>query len=229
MGGSMVLAGLLLKIRGYGIIRIMILLKMSELGFVFYLMITLGLVGGLFAILVCMRQLDLKSFIAYSSVSHISLSLGGLLIRSILGFQRSFFMFLGHRIVSPLMFYFGNLMYERVGTRIYMRLRGVLKSFKIVGFLIFLVLLFNIGFPPLLNFVREVFIYFSVLKFNVLFRLSLRLLMVCTRVVIVKFFSKIFRSRGIQVIVRELSNREFILRVLGFMLFFWMSRLIFLL
>lgn len=219
----MVLARLLLKMRGYRIIRVLIIFKISYLGFVFYFFLFLRVLRGYLAVMVCIRQLDLKSFVAYSSVSHISLSLRGLIVSGVLRFKRAFYMFLRHRLVSPIMFFFRNLFYERIRSRIYMRVRGILKGFKYVRFFIFLVLVVNMGFPPFLNFVGEVFIYFNVLKFNLFFGVRLGLLMLITGVVMIKFFTKIFRSSRKLVISGEMNNRELVLSVLGFGLLIWIS------
>jgi NADH:ubiquinone oxidoreductase subunit 4 (subunit M) len=78
VSGSMILAGVLLKLGGYGLLRVSPIL--SRLGFGFGIVsLVLGLVGGLLVSLFCMRQTDLKSLIAYSSVAHIGIVIGGIM------------------------------------------------------------------------------------------------------------------------------------------------------
>jgi NADH-ubiquinone oxidoreductase chain 4 len=81
VSGSMILAGVLLKLGGYGLLRVFpVLFRFGfRLGIIW---VSLGLVGGLFVSLFCMRQTDLKSLIAYSSVAHMSMVIGGIMTLS---------------------------------------------------------------------------------------------------------------------------------------------------
>lgn len=80
-------------------------------------LISIGLVGGLFVSLVCLAQTDIKSLIAYSSVAHIGLVLGGLITLNLWGFIGSLVIILGHGLCSCGLFCLVNLTYERLNRR----------------------------------------------------------------------------------------------------------------
>jgi NADH-ubiquinone oxidoreductase chain 4 len=91
----MILAGVLLKLGGYGLLRVFPLLY--KFGFRFGVVwISLSLVGGLFVSLFCMQQIDLKSLIANSSVAHISMVIGGIMTLRYWGVCRSFALMVAH-------------------------------------------------------------------------------------------------------------------------------------
>lgn len=77
VSGSIILAGVMLKLGGYGIIRLFILFSLVGIS-VRVVFLTIRLVGGLIVSFICMRQTDIKALIAYSSVGHIRLVLGGI-------------------------------------------------------------------------------------------------------------------------------------------------------
>lgn len=77
MSGSIILAGIILKLGGYGFFRL-IPLYLSVVKFIRIYFVSISLVGGLIVSLICLRQRDIKSLIAYSSVSHIGIVLGGI-------------------------------------------------------------------------------------------------------------------------------------------------------
>jgi len=160
--GSMILAGVLLKLGGYGIFKSIIFSYKD-----FFLnrewLYSLGLMGSVLVCFICVRQIDLKCLIAYSSVVHIGPVLCSLVTFSWLGFNGCYFMMLSHGICSSGLFYMLNLIYERWSSRRVLILKGRIIRIPILSFWWFFLCVTNIGCPPTFNFVSEFFYYF---KFN---------------------------------------------------------------
>jgi len=122
----MILAGVLLKLGGYGLLRVFPVLY--KFGFKFGVVwISLSLVGGLFVSLFCMRQTDLKSLIAYSSVAHISMVIGGVMTLRYWGVCRAFALMVAHGLCSSGLFCLSNITYERFGRRRLLVNRGLIN------------------------------------------------------------------------------------------------------
>ncbi|YP_006341034.1 NADH dehydrogenase subunit 4 (mitochondrion) [Ciona intestinalis B CG-2006] len=170
VGGSMVLAGILLKIGGFGMMRCFMLLgEEVKLTYSVFFIMFLGVWGLLFSGIICLRLTDFKVIVAFSSVSHMSLSVSGLMSYYYWGFKGSYLMFLGHGILSPVLFLFGDLLYKRFHSRHINSLKGLISS---SSFMFYLISLFffamNFGFPPFVNFFGEIGLFMSLLSFNIL-------------------------------------------------------------
>lgn len=126
VSGSMILAGVLLKLGGYGLIRVFPLL--FRFGFVFrFIWISLSLVGGVFVSLFCIRQTDLRSLIAYSSVAHMGMVIGGIMTLRYWGVCRSYVLIIAHGLCSSGLFCLSNISYERFGSRSLLVNRGLVN------------------------------------------------------------------------------------------------------
>jgi len=118
----MVLAALLLKLGGWGILVLSPLLCKSSEVILFFLV--WPLFGRLVVRLLCLRHVDLKIIIAYSSVAHIGVLIGGLVIRIKLSVQGRFFIIIRHGLTSRGLFALANVFYQQSHTRNLVFLRG---------------------------------------------------------------------------------------------------------
>nr|QUB02930.1 NADH dehydrogenase subunit 4 [Parachiloglanis hodgarti] len=157
VAGSMVLAAVLLKLGGYGMMRMMIILGPLSQNLV-YPIITLALWGVIMTGSICLRQTDLKSLIAYSSVSHMGLVAGGILIQTPWGFTGALVLMIAHGLVSSALFCLANTTYERTHSRTMMLARGLQIIFPLTATWWFMSNLANMALPPLPNLLGELMI-----------------------------------------------------------------------
>nr|AVE15527.1 NADH dehydrogenase subunit 4 [Phyllothelys sp. 1 JZ-2017]AVE15654.1 NADH dehydrogenase subunit 4 [Phyllothelys sp. 2 JZ-2017] len=162
VSGSMILAGVLLKLGGYGLLRVFMYL--SKIGMnmnVFWL--SVSLVGGLVISLMCLRQIDMKSLIAYSSVAHMGLVIGGLMTMNIWGFYMTFLLMIAHGLCSSGMFCLANISYERLGSRSLLINKGLLNLMPSMALWWFLLSSCNMAAPPSLNLLGEIGLFNSMI------------------------------------------------------------------
>nr|BDL61409.1 NADH dehydrogenase subunit 4 [Deiratonotus japonicus] len=175
VAGSMILAGVLLKLGGYGLIRILIVFQKVGLT-LSWLWVSISLVGGIIVSLMCLRQVDMKSLIAYSSVVHMSLVLCGLMVFSWWGLMGAVVVMIGHGLCSSGLFCLANMVYERIGSRSLMISKGLLNFMPSMGLWWFLLSVGNMAAPPSLNLFGEISLIISLMSWSLLSALGLMFL-----------------------------------------------------
>nr|WVD73156.1 NADH dehydrogenase subunit 4 [Monolepta cavipennis] len=175
VSGSMILAGIMLKLGGYGLLRFMILYK----NFIFntnLFFLSISLLGGFLVSLICIRQSDMKSLIAYSSVSHMGLALGGIMTLNYWGFYGCLVMMLAHGLCSSGLFCLANILYERIHSRSLYLNKGLLNIIPSLSLWWFLLVSSNMAAPPSLNLVGEIMLINSMVGFSWLSMIFLSLM-----------------------------------------------------
>lgn len=166
LAGSILLAGILIKLGSYGFIRfVLVLFPHASVYFTPFIYL-LGVLGIIYASLTTLRQTDLKRIIAYSSVSHMGFVMLGIFSHTTLGIEGSIILQVAHGLVSSGLFIIVTLIYERHHTRILKYYRGLSIVMPLWSATFLFLTLANIGFPLTLNFIGEFSTLVSTLFYN---------------------------------------------------------------
>jgi NADH-ubiquinone oxidoreductase chain 4 len=165
LGGSIVLAAIVLKLSLYGIFRLMLpMLPKACLDYTFVIY-TIAVITIIYASFSTIRTTDVKELIAYSSVCHAAVYLIGIFSNTLQGLEGSVVLGLAHGFVSSGLFICaGGVLYDRTGTRSIYFYRGMAQLMPILGILFFILTLGNCGTPLTLNFIGEFMSLYSIVE-----------------------------------------------------------------
>lgn len=164
VSGSIILAGLFLKIGGYGLIRFIFIYEYLFLNYN-YIWYSLSIWGSIIVRLICFIQGDIKCLIAYSSVGHIGICLIGLLTISYWGLIGSYLIIIGHGLCSSGIFCMANLVYERLLSRRFFINKGLITFIPRLSLIWFILCCFNMRCPPRINFLSELIILGRIISY----------------------------------------------------------------
>nr|YP_010985633.1 NADH dehydrogenase subunit 4 [Argyresthia conjugella]WOK81905.1 NADH dehydrogenase subunit 4 [Argyresthia conjugella] len=165
VSGSMILAGIMLKLGGYGLMRMLIILQEINMKMNF-IWVVISLIGGFYVSLMCFCQVDIKSLIAYSSVAHMSIVISGIMTMNYWGFYGSYILMIGHGLCSSGMFCLANINYERLHSRSLYINKGMLTFMPSMSMWWFLLLSSNMSAPPSLNLLGEISLINSLMSWS---------------------------------------------------------------
>lgn len=194
--GSMILAGILLKLGSYGMLRFMLPVFNYANFFFAPAVYTLCIISIIYISALACRQIDMKKIIAYSSIAHMSFVVIGLFSFSIEGVTGSIFLMLSHGLISAGLFACIGILYDRYGTRLTFYYSNVAQNMPIFSIFFFLFILSNIGFPLTSGFIGEFLICISAAQINFLMTLFLVFSVVLTAIYCFTLFNHVIFSRN---------------------------------
>jgi len=156
VAGSVLLAGVLIKLGSYGLIRYGLGLMPIACEYYAPFIYTISILGVIYASLTTLRQTDLKRIIAYSSVGHMGIVTIGIFANNIEGVEGSIYLQIAHGVVSSGLFIIVTMLYERYHTRIVKYYRGVTVTMPIYSTVFLIMTMSNIGVPGTSNYIGEI-------------------------------------------------------------------------
>jgi proton-translocating NADH-quinone oxidoreductase chain M len=169
--GSVLLAGVLLKLGSYAFLRFSLFLFPNASLYFAPLVMSLAILSIIFSSFSTVRQIDLKRIIAYSSIAHMNFLVGGLFSNNLQGISGSLLLQIAHGLSSSALFICIGVLYERYHTRNLYYYRGISSVMPLFSIMFFVFNLANLGFPGTLNFVSEFLLIVGIFNYSIIFGL----------------------------------------------------------
>lgn len=188
----MILAGLLLKLGGYGFLRFSIGLFPYASTYYSSFIYVVAIISVIYASCCALVQIDFKKLIAYSSIAHMNMAILGIFSNNFFGLWGGFVMMLGHGLSSVALFFLVGCLYDRYHQRLIEYYGGLSQSSPVLTFFMFYFVTANFGFPYNVNFLAEVFIIAGVFKLDFFVLLLLGFSLVIGVAYNIYFYERVF-------------------------------------
>jgi proton-translocating NADH-quinone oxidoreductase chain M len=214
--GSVVLAGILLKLGAYGILRFILPLFVQATYALTPFVYSLCVFGIIYTCSSTIRQIDMKKVIAYASISHMGFVTLGLFSSTVEGVVGCVFLMIAHGVVSSGLFFLVGCLYDRYGSRLIMYYTGLNLVMPLFGIAFFLLILSNISFPGTSSFIGEFLILLAVFESNHFVAFFAVISIVWTAVYSIWLYNRIMFGKFATNLIfySDLSKRESLIAVL---------------
>ena len=218
LGGSIILAAIVLKLSLYGILRLILPVLPKAYMEYTYIIYLIGVITIIYASLSTLRTIDVKELIAYSSVSHAAVYLLGVFSNSIQGIEGGINLGLAHGLVSPGLFICaGGILYDRSHTRLIAFYRGTAQIMPLFAILFFILCLANCGVPLSLNFIGEFLSLYGIFERSSLFGLFASSSIIFSAAYSIYMYQRISfggaYSKMFIINIPDLNKREFMIMI----------------
>jgi len=219
LGGSIILAAIVLKLSLYGVIRLILpIIPKSSINLTFIVYV-IGVITIIYASISTLRTIDIKELIAYSSVSHAAVYLLAAFSNTIQGLEGSILLGLGHGFVSSGLFIcVGGILYDRSHTRLISVYKGLAQIMPIFSTLFFILCLGNAGTPLSLNFIGEFLSLYGIFERIPLLGIFASTSIILSAAYTIYMFNRTAfggsYSKLFMINVKDLTKREFLILII---------------
>nr|AIA61057.1 NADH dehydrogenase subunit 4 [Cyanidiaceae sp. MX-AZ01] len=224
--GSIILAGILLKLGGYGFLRFSLPLFPYASFYYTPIIYVLSILAIIYASLTTLRQIDLKKIVAYSSIAHIGYVILGIFSFNVQGIEGSVILILGHGFVSSALFLCVGILYDRYKTRILKYYGGLVVFIPLFSVDLFFFILANIGLPGTSNFIGEFLVLIGLLQNSVLTTIFATSGMILSAAYCLWFYNRLVfgnLKNNYFIFFQDISKKEFIALIPLIILTLWMG------
>lgn len=214
IGGSILLAGVIIKLAIYAIIRLL-LINLSDIVIIYNpLIYTIAILTIFYIGLITLKQIDIKVIIAYSSIIHMAIAIMSIFSNNVLGIEGSLLLSIAHGFASPALFLLvGGVLYDRYHTRLIYYYQSLATYMPLFSIYLLIAGLFNMGLPLSANFIGEFLSINGIFIYNSLFAILSTFSIFITAVYQMKLTTKLlygYKSNYIN-IVKDINNRELLI------------------
>lgn len=224
--GSILLAGVLLKLGVYGYLRILIPIFYQASLYYMPLVFTVAAISGIYASMSTLRQTDMKRIIAYSSIAHMGIGIFGLFTLKPIGIVGSLMLMFSHGVVSGGLFLVIGMLYDRFKTKSILYYSGLVHFMPLAATSFFMFILGNISFPGTSSFIGESLILIDVINIHLKSMIFIApILFLCTLYSLLLFNKVFFGVPSVDKInyIFDFTRREFHLVLPFLFMMLWMG------